>query len=274
VKHRLPRRTRLVRHAVVPVAFALSVATTLAWAWTGGVDQFADPTVAGPPPPSPGPILARVEPTPTPTAAATSIRPRTVVTEATTGVKLTTRPARRGCELGWKLVPTCGVLWGAAAGAHTDSRGAHALAKFERKTGRTQAIYHAYHGGIRQLFPTPEEIAIARQPGRNRVLLINWKPESATWAKIARGDRRTDKYLDRLAAHIRKTYPERFFLAIHHEGENEVRERSGSGYTARDYAAMYRHVVERLRARGSKLTRYRPETRVRLMANRASKRIG
>ncbi|MFD0518247.1 glycosyl hydrolase [Paractinoplanes durhamensis] len=139
---------------------------------------------------------------------------------------------------------------GVAPGAHTESRGASALAAFERKTGRTQAIYHAYHGGIRQLFPTEQEIAIAHQRGRHRILFLNWKPESASWAAIAKGDRRTDAFLDRLAVHIKKTFPEQFFFAVHHEGENDVRERVGSGYTARDYAAMYRHVINRLRARG------------------------
>jgi hypothetical protein len=156
----------------------------------------------------------------------------------------------RDCRTGQNLVPTCGVLWGVAPGAHTESRGTEALAEFERKTGRHQAIYHAYHGGVRQLFPTPEEIAIAHQPGKRRVLFLNWKPESASWAKIAKGDRRTDAFLDRLAVHIKKNFPEEFFFAVHHEGENDVRERPGSGYTARDYAAMYRHVVQRLRARG------------------------
>jgi beta-mannanase len=38
--------------------------------------------------------------------------------------------------------------------------------------------------------------------------------------------------------------------AVHHEGENDVREKAGSGYTAKDYAAMFRHVVKRLRAHG------------------------
>jgi hypothetical protein len=137
-------------------------------------------------------------------------------------------------------VPTCGILWGVAPGAHTESRGASALAAFERKTGRHQAIYHAYHGGIRQLFPTPQEIAIAHQRGAPRILFLNWKPEDASWAAIAHGDRRTDAFLDRLAVHIRTTFPDKFFFAVHHEGENDVRENAGSGYTAKDYAAMLR----------------------------------
>jgi len=264
---RRPRRIRLVHLAAVPAAFVLSVVTTLAWAWTGGVDQLGlplgavgDPTVSLPLLASPDmPVLSgrlpgfATRPTPAPSSAHPSTPSATQVTSdaAYTAPPSTAPAARRaGCRTGRKLVPTCGILWGVAPGAHTESRGASALAEFERKTGRTQAIYHAYHGGIRQLFPTPEEIAIARQPGRHRILFLNWKPEAASWAAIAHGDKRTDAFLDRLAGHIKQTFPEQFFLAIHHEGENDVRPRAGSGYTARDYAAMFRHVVQRLRAHG------------------------
>ncbi len=194
----------------------------------------AGPTVGGMPT---GPLLPALPPLAAPPGAAPPDTP-------------VARRAGR-CRTGHKLVPTCGILWGVAPGAHTESRGAGALASFERRTGRHQAIYHAYHGGIRQLFPTPQEIAIAHQPGKRRILFLNWKPESASWARIAKGDRRTDAYLDRLAAHIRKNFPEQFFFAVHHEGENDVREKAGSGYTARDYAAMYRYVIKRLRAKGA-----------------------
>ena len=37
---------------------------------------------------------------------------------------------------------------------------------------------------------------------------------------------------------------------MHHEPENDVIERPGSGYMAEDYAAMFRHVVLRLRGDG------------------------
>ena len=154
------------------------------------------------------------------------------------------------CRVGVKLVPTCGVLWGVAPGAFTAARGASALRTFEAKTGRSQAIYHAYHRGTGQVFPTPAEIALAREPGKPRILFLNWKPTGASWAKIAKGDAKTHKFLDRLAAHINKKFPEQFFLTIHHEAEDQVKEKRGSGYTASDYAAMYRHVVKRLRAKG------------------------
>jgi hypothetical protein len=149
------------------------------------------------------------------------------------------------------LVPTCGVLWGVAPGAHTDARGERALRDFENKTGRHQDVFHAYHRGVGGLFPTRAEIALAREPGRQRVLFLNWKPTGASWAEIADGDPAIDRYLDRLARHIAGKFPEPFFFTVHHEAEDDVRARAGSGYTARDYAAMFRHVVRRLRAGGA-----------------------
>jgi hypothetical protein len=146
---------------------------------------------------------------------------------------------------GDKLVPTCGALWGVAPGAHTSTPRHLALRDFETKTGRPQAVYHSYHRGT-ELFPTPEEVAIAR----DRVLFLNWKPRGASWARIAAGDPATERYLDRLAMHIRHTLTAPFFLTVHHEPENDVQPREGSGYTAKDYAAMFRHVIGGLRERG------------------------
>lgn len=155
------------------------------------------------------------------------------------------------CSTGSRLVPSCGVLWGVAPGALTEHRGAPALRDFEATTGRHQDIYHAYHRGQEQLFPTSEEIAIARQPGRSRILFVNWRPTGASWAKIAKGDPKVDAFLDRLAAHLKRDFRERVFLTVQHEPESAVRAKAGSGYTAADYAAMYRHVVKRLRAHGA-----------------------
>ncbi|WP_051797525.1 glycosyl hydrolase [Catenuloplanes japonicus] len=156
--------------------------------------------------------------------------------------------AGKDCRVDTKLVPACNVLWGAAPGAFTEERGAQALAEYEQKTGRTQTVYHAYHRGMNGLFPTDEEIAIAGDPARPRVLFLNWKPWDASWAEIAAGG--ADDYLDELADHIRGTYTAPFFFTVHHEPEEEVRERPGSGYTAHDYRAMFRHVVSRLRGHG------------------------
>jgi hypothetical protein len=143
------------------------------------------------------------------------------------------------------LVPSCGIWWGASAGAGTDRT--KSLATFEGVSSPTD-IYHAYHK-LGELFPTPLEISLARQAGHKRLLLINYKPEGGrTWAQVANGG--SDAQLDAEAAYIKKNFPEKFFLTIHHEPEEEVRQTSGSGYTAQDYRAMYRHVIQRLRAKG------------------------
>jgi hypothetical protein len=257
---RRPRRIRLLHLAAITAVFTLSAVATLSWAWTGGVDQLglpygpgSDPIVGAPgaPPgrdmPQPGePGLPDVSPSPAvqPSASGAAVPSASSTHPAAPGARSVP------CRIGAKLVPTCGVLWGVAPGAFTDKRGKQALAAFEEKTERHQDVYHAYHRGQRQLFPTPEEIAIARQPGRERILFLNWKPAGVSWAKIAKGDPRTDAFLDRLATHINRTFPEQFFFTVHHEAEDNVKEKSGSGYEAEDYAAMYRHVVQRLRAHG------------------------
>lgn len=137
------------------------------------------------------------------------------------------------------------MLWGVAPGAHSSTPRHVALDEFEEKTGRKQVIYHAYHRGT-EIFPTEKE----RQIARDRLLFLNWKPQGATWAEIAQGDPDTEAYLDRLADHIKSTFGEPFFFSVHHEPENDVDPRAGSGFTAEDYAAMYRHAILGLRARG------------------------
>jgi hypothetical protein len=155
------------------------------------------------------------------------------------------RPPRE-CTVDDLLVPTCGALWGVSPDAHTNSPRTEALAEFEERTGRQQAIYHAYHRG-EALFPTEEEIEIA---AGGRLLFLNWRPEPWSWAQVAAGHPEVDSYLDRLAVHINRTFPQPFFLTVHHEPENDVRPSAGSGWQATDYAAMYRYVVEGLRDRG------------------------
>jgi hypothetical protein len=141
------------------------------------------------------------------------------------------------------------VLWGVAPGAHTKQDRAEALAEFDTRVGKPQVIYHAYHRGA-ELFPTAQEIRLARDPERPRVLFLNWKPVGARWSEIARGDANIDAQLDRLAEHIKANFSEPFFFTVHHEPENDVRAFPGSGMTAKDYAAAFRYVITRLRADG------------------------
>ncbi|MFE3448401.1 glycoside hydrolase family 26 protein [Nonomuraea sp. NPDC059194] len=154
------------------------------------------------------------------------------------------------CEVTAKLIPSCGAWWGIAPEIFTGLPPDKALERAETRMGRTADVLHVYHRG-KELFPNSREVGLARDPDDPRLLLINWKPSfDHTWAAIADGA--LDKGIDRLADHIRKTFPERFFLTVHHEPEDDVRPNPGSGMTAADYAAMYRHVVQRLRERGVK----------------------
>jgi hypothetical protein len=154
------------------------------------------------------------------------------------------------CTTGDKLIPTCGALVGVAPAAHTSRKKERELLEFESRVDHPQQIYHAYERGDGRLFPTKEQIALTEDPLQPRTLLINWKPQMAEWRAIAEGDRETDAYLDRLAAHIKANFHKPFFFTVHHEPENDVDPRRGSGMEAKDYAAMYRYVVERLRGHG------------------------
>lgn len=157
-------------------------------------------------------------------------------------------PTRPGCGVSADLVPACGLWWGVAPSELTGVPRREALRQFESDVGRPVDVYHAYHRDA-ALFPTAEEVSLARDPQARRLLLLNWKPSTtASWRAVADGA--VDDRLDALARHITATFPERFFLTIWHEPENDVVPAPGSGMTARDYADMYRHVVTGLRERG------------------------
>ncbi|MBO3738902.1 CBM96 family carbohydrate-binding protein [Actinoplanes flavus] len=154
----------------------------------------------------------------------------------------------KDCVTGAKLVPSCGVLWGGAAGGFTSKPRDVEHRNWEKLSGRTATVFHTYHKGD-EAFPTKAEIAMTNDPANPRVLLLNWKiAYGSTWAKVAKGEQ--DKRIDAFAKRI-KAYDKPVFLALHHEPENDVKATAGSGWEAKDYAAMYRHTIERLRAQGA-----------------------
>lgn len=110
-------------------------------------------------------------------------------------------------------------------------------------------IVHQYHvNGT--LFPTAAEKDLALQPGRNRMLYLNWKPATdMSWRDVADG--KADARIDAEARYLATSFNYAFFLTIWHEPENDVNPSTGSGKTASDYAAMFHHVVTRLRADGA-----------------------
>ncbi|WP_307831673.1 CBM96 family carbohydrate-binding protein, partial [Nucisporomicrobium flavum] len=67
-------------------------------------------------------------------------------------------PATGDCVTGKLLVPSCGVLWGAAAGGFTSAPRDAALKDWEKLSGRTASIFHTYHKGD-EPFPTKSEMA-------------------------------------------------------------------------------------------------------------------
>ena len=152
------------------------------------------------------------------------------------------------CTVDAKLVPTCGVLWGAEAGGFLDTPRDDEVKAFEDKTGRTATLFHTYHKGDEQ-FPTAAEIAMVRDPLKPRTLLLNWKVEyGTTWAAVAQG--KMNARIDRLSAYIKANVPEQFFMVLHHEPEAAVDQTPGSGMTAKDFVAMFRFTVQRMKANG------------------------
>ncbi|BCJ40876.1 hypothetical protein GCM10010168_48240 [Actinoplanes ianthinogenes] len=152
------------------------------------------------------------------------------------------------CVTGAKLVPTCGVLWGAAAGGFTGKPRDTEHKAWEKLSGRTATIFHTYHKGDEK-FPTDAEIAMARDKARPRVLLLNWRVEyGSTWANVAAG--KMDKRIDAFAERLKTKFNDKFFLVLNHEPEDDVRTDAKLGMTAKDFAASYRHVIQRLRAKG------------------------
>ncbi|RAY14325.1 hypothetical protein DPM19_15250 [Actinomadura craniellae] len=147
-------------------------------------------------------------------------------------------------------MPACGTWFGAAPRVGAPMRPDRGLADFERTVGRRMDIMHVY-ARDGELFPNAWQIAVARDRRRPRMLLVNWKPDTGrSWAQVAAGDPVINARIDRLSRHIKRYFDQRFFLTIHHEPEEEVRPQRGSGYTAADYRAMYRYVVQRLRHNG------------------------
>ncbi|WP_430790950.1 glycoside hydrolase family 26 protein [Actinoplanes sp. G11-F43] len=155
--------------------------------------------------------------------------------------------AGKTCVTDAKLVPSCNVLWGGAAGGFTSTPRDQALKTWEKASGRTATLFHQYHKGD-EAFPTKAEIAMTNDPANPRVLLLNWKiAYGSNWAKVAKGEQ--DRRIDAFAARAKK-FGKKFFLVLNHEPENDVIAKKGSGMEAKDFAAMYRHTIERLRAQG------------------------
>ena len=128
-------------------------------------------------------------------------------------------------------------LWGASVG-DAGSWDA-AVAAHEAAIGRRLDVAHAYHQWG-DAFPTAAEQRVA---ARGTDLFLAWKPD-VPWRRVASGAE--DATIDAAAQRV-ASFGQRVFLTFHHEPEDQV----GSSYgSAADYAAAFRHVVQRFRARG------------------------
>ncbi|MDP9395930.1 MAG: DNRLRE domain-containing protein, partial [Actinomycetota bacterium] len=152
-----------------------------------------------------------------------------------------TSPTSPSCSVSVKLVPSCGAWFGVGATPLYGESYDQAMVDFERTAQRPMDIAHYYTKGQDYLWPTKGMMARATEPGRNRILFLNWKPTGLTWRQVANGA--ADGYLTRVAAHIKATHPRPFFLSLNAEMEDEVDTTAGSGQTAADFRDFYRHVV-------------------------------
>jgi hypothetical protein len=212
---------------------------------------------------TPPPSSSSSAPTSTPSPNPTPSTPSTPTTPSSTPTSSPTTPSpssssttvpigsfqRPNCAISAKLVPGCGLWWGVAPRCKTSISVTAGTAQLEADSVRPMDVVHQYHrnGG---LFPNAAEKALALEPGRNRMLFLNWKPATdMTWRDVANG--KADSRIDAEASYLRSSFNYPFFLTIWHEPENDVVESSGSGMTASDYSAMYHHVVARLRNDGA-----------------------
>lgn len=154
------------------------------------------------------------------------------------------------CAVSDLLVPVCGAWFGSsvpsADGRFDDVTG---FAEYEAAAGSRPDIIHLYERGDRP-FPDDLQRQLAERRGAPRSLLyFSWKPApTLTWREVADGG--ADVTIDAAARRL-AGYPYRLFVTIHHEPENDVVDVPGSGMTPADYVAMYRRVVDRLRAGGA-----------------------
>lgn len=209
--------------------------------------------IIGTPLPTPS-TSPSTDPTPSPSTSPSSspspsISPSPSTSPSTSPSPTPSPSPSQLCTVSALLVPSCGVWFG--MNTNNDGTGRTPDQQFvytENEVGRPFDIFHYYYKDD-QHFPSQTLINLAHEPGKNRLLLLNWKPATDhTWAQVAAGA--VDARIDSEAAYLKSHYTDKFFLVIWHEPENDVNPTAGSGMTAADYAAMWRHVVLRLRGDG------------------------
>lgn len=160
------------------------------------------------------------------------------------------------CTVDQNLVNSCRPWLGANTNKYPDAgSGPRAQIEYhEQRIGRRVDIAHTYHPvGSNKLSPDDKYFA-ARS---NTMLFTNWKPTDK-WSKATGGDVATNKGIDDMADHVKSVAPNRIFMTIHHEPENDVSGGAlgcdvtykGSAGTPDEYRAMWRNVQQRFAAKG------------------------
>lgn len=153
------------------------------------------------------------------------------------------------CDVDALLVPRCGAWLGTSVpsidGTFDPVKG---LAEFMAATDVDPDIVHLYQRDA-EPFPTAEQLPLVERAAEpDRLFYFSWKPSTNhTWRQVADGE--ADASIESVAAGL-MAFPDRLFLTVHHEPENDVVARADSGMTTVDYVDMYRYVVERLRSLG------------------------
>lgn len=169
--------------------------------------------------------------------------------------KLEVAVAQTQDGLSEKLVPSKGCLWGLSINVRKQGKeDAAELVALEEKLGRKMAIAHQYHAfsdtGNGREFPTACERAWASE---GRLLLLSWKPRTGNtqlkWADVAAG-KYDAEYVDPTARKL-AAWGQSLFFTLHHQPDDDV-QADGSGMTAADFVAMWRHVQQRFQAAGAK----------------------
>lgn len=119
------------------------------------------------------------------------------------------------------------------------------VAAAEAEFGIFQGHYGFYHAAGSNPMGAAQETALAQ----GKDIHLFWKPQAGggTWKQVADGAR--DTTIDAAALDIKAKSPNKIWLTLHHEPENDVGA-TGSGMTATDYKNMWTHVRSRFDAAG------------------------
>ena len=171
-------------------------------------------------------------------ACSSSVRSTVTQSPAATPRSSDARPPAHGsCQLGPKLVPQCGVLWGVATKPPTE----RAIKDLESALGRTFDFVYRYHD-VNQVIPDSAE---GKLVAGGRILHIaiaardftSLDRASVTWAQIAAG--RFDASLSRQARGIASLNAPVF---VTFEQEANQKQKLGVLGTAGDFKAAWRHL--------------------------------